>query len=130
MPLYTFKHPENDEYVEVVQRMNDEHSYVDPDGLKWKRVFHVPQMAMATKIDPFSQAQFVRSGDGKNDTIGDMWDRSKEMSERRAEQNGGVDPVREKALKDYSKERGGAKHPSEFKKKIVTKDVTVDFTTT
>lgn len=127
MPQYIYRHPEKDEYVEIFQHMKDEHSYSDEDGVKWRRVFTVPQMAMVTKIDPFDKNQFVRAGENKNETVGDMWDRSKEMSEKRADLNGGVDPVREKALENYSKERKGAKHPSELPKKIVNKHVTVEY---
>ena len=38
MPIYVYKHPEKDEYREVFQGMNDEHSYAE-GGVQWKRVF-------------------------------------------------------------------------------------------
>ena len=37
MPTYIYKHPDLDEYVEVIQRMNDEHIYYDEEGLQWIR---------------------------------------------------------------------------------------------
>jgi len=37
-------------------------------------------------------------------------DRSAEWSEKRAAQNGGVDPVKKNYFKEYSKKRGGKKH--------------------
>ena len=43
-------------------------------------------------------------------SMGDLMDRSAELSAKRAEQNDGVDPVKQKYFKKYSKERGGAKH--------------------
>jgi hypothetical protein len=38
-----------------------------------------------------------------------MWDASKDLSEKR-EKERGVDPVKDKAQKEYSKKRRGAKH--------------------
>lgn len=127
MPLYIFQNPETQEVVEVFQKMNDKHVYFDEKGLKWKRIFTVPHASIATKIDPFNQSQFVRAGENKNETVGDMWDKSKEMSEKRAEQNGGVDPIRQKALEKYSKERGGMKHFSEMPKTFKNDQVTVEY---
>ena len=37
------------------------------------------------------------------------------MSQRRADQAGGVDPVKEKYFKEYSKKRKGAKHFEQMK---------------
>mgnify|MGYP003968886965 FL=1 len=39
MPIYLYKHPEEEHFVEVVQGMNDPHEYTDPEGVSWKRVF-------------------------------------------------------------------------------------------
>ena len=39
-----------------------------------------------------------------------MWDKSAELSAKRAEKNGGIDPVKEQWKKDYSKKRKGAKY--------------------
>ena len=39
-----------------------------------------------------------------------MFDYSKELSDKRADQNGGVDPVKKKYFENYSKQRNGAKH--------------------
>ena len=44
MPTYIYKHPDLDEYVEVIQRMNDEHIYFDEEGTQWKRVLTAPQV--------------------------------------------------------------------------------------
>ena len=41
--------------------------------------------------------------------MGDLWDRSKELSDKRAHENGGVDPIRANYEKDYSSKRKGKK---------------------
>ena len=42
MPLYDFKHPEREEYIELSFGMNEDKKYIDEDGTEWKRVFEVP----------------------------------------------------------------------------------------
>ena len=42
--------------------------------------------------------------------MGDIWDYSSELSERRKKDNNGEDPVRKKAEKNYSKKRKGMKY--------------------
>lgn len=109
MPIYIYQHPDNDKYIEVIQGMNEDHVYFDESGLEWKRVFTTPNMAMDLETDPFSQTQFLDKTQNAG-TMGDLWDRSAEMSAKRAEKSGGVDPYRKDYFKKYSKERGGAKH--------------------
>ena len=46
----------------------------------------------------------------KAKTYGELWDHSAEMSERRAEQHGGKDPVKQEFFNRNSEERGGKKH--------------------
>jgi len=106
MPLYTYQHPETEEYTEIIQGMNDDHSYTDSEGIQWNRIFFAPNMSIDSEVDPFSQADFVRTTGSKKGTVGDMLDLSKELSRQRAEKNGGVDPVKEKSLKEYKKKRG------------------------
>jgi hypothetical protein len=117
MPLYIFQNPETGEIKEVVQSMNQEHTYTE-DGTEWDRVWTTPQVAMDVKIDPFSTKQFVDKTN-KPGTYGDLMDRSAELSEARAEKNGGVDPVKQKFFDDYSKTRGGKRHPEESKNKVI-----------
>ena len=45
-------------------------------------------------------------------TIGQLWDESKVLSEKRAKV-GGKDPVKEKYFKNYKKRRRGIKHPQD-----------------
>jgi len=109
MPTYIFKHPDKEEYLEIFQNINDEHVYSDEEGVMWDRVFTSPNLSVDTNVDPFSQTAFLDKTTGKG-TIGDLMDRSSELSQKRAEQNGGVDPIKKQYFKDYSKKRGGKKH--------------------
>jgi len=118
MPIYVYQNPSTDEIREVVQSMSEEHVYVDEDGLEWKRVFIPSQLKTEASIDPWSNSDFVEKTRNTKGTYGDMLDRSAELSEKRADQNGGVDPIRQKYFKDYSKKRNGAKHPKEKQKKV------------
>lgn len=113
MPSYSYSHPKTKKIIDIFQSMTEEHIYIDKDGIQWDRVFYSPQASIDGNIDPFSERQFIEKTQ-KPDTIGALWDRSKELSEKRAKANGGVDPIRKKAEKDYSKARGGKK----YRKKI------------
>lgn len=109
MPIYIYKHPENEEYIEVFQGMNDKHEYTDEFGIEWKRVFLSPNAAIDLETNPFDKQAFLDKTKNPG-TMGDLWDRSAEMSHKRAEKNDGVDPYKKKYFKDYSKSRKGAKH--------------------
>ena len=127
MPIYVYKHPKKEEYIEILQGMNDEHVY-EQDGLAWERVFLAPNASIDSDIDPFNGRQFVDNTAAKKGTVGDMLDYSKELSQKRAEKNGGVDPVKQKYYKNYSKTRGGAKHPKEIREKgYESKNVKIDY---
>ncbi len=126
MPLYVYEHPETSEQIEIVQGMNDEHEYTDPNGTKWRRVFFVPSMNTDSSLDPFSEADFVRSTGSKKGTVGDMMDLSKELSATRAAQNGGQDPVKQKMFKDYKKQTGSP-HPKSKPKIYESKNVRVEY---
>jgi hypothetical protein len=117
MPTYVYKHPEKEEYIEIIQLMNDDHVHFDEDGLEWKREWTNPQLNCESNIDPFDNAAFVEKTGKMKGSYGDMLDLSKEMSEKRESAHGGVDPVKEKYYKNYSKERKGAKHPNESRDK-------------
>ena len=119
MPLYIYQHPETEETIEVLQGMNDEHKYIDNSGVEWKRVFLTSQISSQKICDPWNNAEFVNQTKNMKGTIGDMMDKSQEMSEMRAQQNGGVDPIKEKMHSDYSKLRGGMKDPHKPQEKKV-----------
>jgi hypothetical protein len=127
MPIYVYKHPEREEYREVFQGMNDEHVYSE-DDVEWSRVFLAPNASIDNTIDPFNKQQYIDATYNKKGTIGDMMDLSSELSAKRAEKSGGLDPVKEKFYNDYSKERNGAEHPNRLKEKgYDSKNVKIDY---
>lgn len=119
MPIYLFKNPKTNKVVSVFQLMNDEHTYSEA-GIKYERVFTVPNASIDSQIDPNSAQQFVEKTGKMKGTLGEIWDYSKEMSEKRSK-NAGIDPIREKSEAAYSKKRRGMKYkekvnPSEMPK--------------
>ena len=127
MPIYVYKHPEREEYREVFQGMNDEHKYSE-DGVEWSRVFLAPNASIDNSIDPFSKQQYIDATYNKKGTMGDMMNLSAELSSKRAEKAGGLDPVKEKFYDNYKKERNGAEHPNRIKEKgYESKNIKIDF---
>jgi len=117
-PIYIYKHPENEKHIEVFQTMMEDHVYVDSDGLEWKRVFTIPNASIDSQIDANSSKEFIEKTANKKGTVGEMMDYSKELSQVRAEKNGGVDPIKEKYYKDYAAKRKGAKHVDQMKSEM------------
>jgi len=115
MPIYLFQHPKTNKVKEIVQRMNEEHVFIDETGLKWDRIFTKPQTSMDTQISLNSSEDFVKKTRGKNYSIGQMWDLSAELSEKRGG-NSGEDEVRSKA-EDAYKKKTGKRHPHAKSKK-------------
>ena len=110
MPIYQFSHPEHPIIIEVVQSMKEPHIYIDEEGVEWTRVWDLPNASIDTKIDPWSASDFSRKTGEKKGTMGDLWDQSKEMSQERAKQCGGTDPVKKKYEKDWSAKRRDMKY--------------------
>lgn len=108
MPLYLFRNPKNNKVVQVFQEMNAEHTYSE-NGILFERVFTVPNTAIDSEINPDSATQFVEKTRNMKGTLGEIWDYSKELSEKRIREKG-YDPIREKAEKNYSKKRKGLKY--------------------
>ena len=108
MPVYIFQNPKTKEYKEIFLALNAEKVYHE-NGIKWQRIFLAPNVSVDTQIDANSEQDFVEKTKRKNYNLGEMWDASKDLSEKR-EKERGVDPVKEKSLKEYSKKRRGAKH--------------------
>jgi|TARA_B110000305_G_C19465813_1_gene657844 hypothetical protein len=109
MPIYIYQNSKTKKYIEVFQGMNDEHKYFDDSGFEWSRVFIAPNAAIDLDSNPFDQQKFLDKTQNAG-TMGELWDRGQEMSDKRAHQSGGSDPLKDKYFKDYSKERKGAKH--------------------
>lgn len=104
MPIYVYENPESGERKEILQGINDTHSYSE-NGSEWNRVWIAPQIGIGLRVDPFSVNQFLEKT-SKPGTIGDLWDRSLELSERRADKLGEPDQIRVKAEKEAEKRRG------------------------
>jgi hypothetical protein len=108
MPNYIFENPDTGEVVEVFQHMTDKHEYIK-DGITWSRVFSAPNASIDTQIDPNNSKAFVKKTDNKGMKLGDMWDLSKDLSDKRAKKYG-KDPVKEKAIESYRK-KTAKEHP-------------------
>tara|TARA_R110000824_G_scaffold354295_1_gene541405 strand:+ start:342 stop:731 length:390 start_codon:yes stop_codon:yes gene_type:complete len=108
-PIYTYKHPDKNEYVEVIQAMKDDHVYIDEDGVRWEREYTSPNAQIKDTIDPFNKNQFLQKTADSKGTMGDMFDRSRELSEKRKERLG-KDPAQEKWFDNYAKNRKGKRH--------------------
>lgn len=114
--------------------MNDEKVYNGPDGKQvgqWKRVWTKPLASIDTKVDPFSAKDYVKATN-KRDTVGSLWDRSRELSLKRAEKEGS-DPIKQRFYDNYSKRRKGAKHPEQRReegaKKLAKHGIKIDWGT-
>lgn len=104
MPLYIYEHPRTGEIVEIYQGMNETHTY-EADGVVYNRVFTKPNAAIDTHItDPYSAKEFAKAT-SKAGTMGDMFDRSAELSAKRAEKDG-IDPIKQKYYDQYKKDTG------------------------
>lgn len=136
MPEYLFVNINEPNEVSLrVYHMNDAPSVgsiiEDPmTGVRWKRVFTKPQMAVdAVAIDPYKAADFVKATN-KRGTMGDMWDRSAELSAKRADKEGGRDPVKEKFYDNYAKKRKH-QHPQRMReegtRRLKEKNITIDW---
>lgn len=125
MPLYPFAHPDTGEIKDIFFHMDDDKIYIDKKNVQWNREFHSPQLNTQGSIDPWSNKDFVGKT-RKEGTIGDLLDRSSELSNQRASESGGVDPVKEKYYKKYSKNRNGAIHPDKVPKTFEDKNVKIE----
>ena len=51
MPEYLYQNPETGEVLSIIQGMNDEHKFVDDQGLEWKRIFLNPTLIVTGKLN-------------------------------------------------------------------------------
>tara|TARA_Y100001963_G_C6684714_1_gene401633 strand:+ start:475 stop:843 length:369 start_codon:yes stop_codon:yes gene_type:complete len=110
MPCYLFQHPKTEEVIEVFQSIKDRHEYIDDKGVKWNRIWTVPNASVDSMNDG-SLEGFMKYTEGKRGgTMGDLWEASKEASEKR-QQRYGHDKVKQKNQAEYSNKRKGLKHP-------------------
>lgn len=127
MPNYIYKHPEKEEYIEVFQGMKDEHVYFDEEGNQWERRWTPPQLSVdrISDIDPFDIRKATDATSQRKGTIGDLWDMSGELSEKRAERVGAEDPLKKKVFNEYEK-ANGKKHWHDKPKSIEKNGIKVD----
>ena len=102
MPIYEYQHPETGETVDVVQKMDEKHTYFDDDGVEWSRVWDAPNASVDTSLNPNSKADWMRATAKKGMTYGDMQDLSSQLSKKREKQHG-LDPIKNKAVTTYEK---------------------------
>lgn len=119
MPNYLFQRVGSEETKEFTFSMKEVPSFgtvIKRDGIKWKRLMLNPQVACAglKAIDPYSPQAFVNKTGQMKGTLGDLWDASKELSERRAQKEGGTDPLRKKYYADYKRRKRGTPHSQEL----------------
>ena len=127
MPLYSFFSESKNEYRDVFFHMNDEKNYCGEDGTEageWRRIYTVPTASIDTRIDPNNRNEFIRRTD-KYKSVGDLLDKSKELSEQRKAKDG-RDSVQEKFFANYEKITNGKKHPSALPKKYEDSKISVD----
>ena len=124
MPIYVYKHPEEELYEEVLQGMNDPHVF-SKDGVEWQRVFLSPNASISSNSDPFNSNAFLDKTANMKGTVGDMMDYSAELSEKRAEKSGGIDPISKKHFDNYEKSVG-KKHLNDAPKSFENKHIKVD----
>ena len=112
MPIYTFENPNTGKTIDIVQSMNEDHVYIDEDGIKYTRVYYSPNTAIDSQFDAFSSRDFAEKTRNKKGTIGDLINKSKELSEKRG--GAGNDPVLKSFYSSYEKENK-VKHSAEIK---------------
>ena len=129
--IYLFYNTETEEYIEVEMSMKNYAPYRGKNGDEdcWERVYEIPQISMGNSItktaDPYSQNEFVERTGKLKGSLGNIMDYSKELSEKRAADDGGVDPVKKKYFKNYEK-KTGKKHLAD-KKPYESKNIKIDF---
>ncbi len=109
MPVYVFQNKKTGEIKEVLLSINEIGSFFP--GKDWQRVYTVPNVSVDSNIDAYSSKDFVNKTRNKKETIGDLLDRSKELSEKRGGQSS--DPVLKKYFSSYEKEKG-VKHTNQI----------------
>jgi len=112
MPQYLYQHPKNKKIIELVQSVHDKHEYIDSNDLKWNRIYTVPELNTEGSLKANCTAREFHDYTGrKKGTMGDLFDRSQELSDKRKKIYG-EDPVKKDYLKSWKKKRKNKKHPT------------------
>lgn len=113
MPVHSFTDETSGATIDVYVSANapaTEHQTQVLNGVTYKRIYAAPLTSRDTSFGDCDRGDFARKVDGKRGLkLGDSWEISAEMSERRAQRDG-VDPVREQFYSNYAKENG-ERHP-------------------
>jgi hypothetical protein len=125
MPLYLFEQIRTGEFREVFFHMDDTKNYCGEDGKEeglWERRYYVPQMSVDVKMDEWDSKGFTEKSGRKKGNLGNLFDESKELSEKRAK-SAGTDPLKEAHLKQWKERRRRKsgelpKHSSEVARSI------------
>lgn len=124
MPLYTFVRIDDeamttDMFYRMAEAPRVGSQITDDQGITWRRVWTVPNASISngSQSDPYSASDFKARTDNKKLTMGDMFDMSKEASDKRASKDG-VDPIKQKYFKDYKKTRKGMEHSAEKRERF------------
>lgn len=110
MPLYDFHNEKTGETISVFLDMKqapEAYRQQTVNGVVYKRVYTVPHACKDTKVGSAARDDFRRVTEGKNLTVGEMQNISREMSQIR-ESKEGVDRVKEKFITNYKKNVGVA----------------------
>jgi hypothetical protein len=111
MPEYLYQHPTAKKIISIHQSIHETHEYFDEKGIKWERIFTIPQLNTEGSLDVnCTQKEFSEYTKKKKGGIGDLWDRSAELSEKRKAIYG-EDPVKQKYLSEWKKKRKNKNHP-------------------
>lgn len=111
--IYLFEHPTTGELRDVCFEVNDDKTYIDENGILWQRRWTPPQISMDTKVDPYSQKQFLNKTRNAG-TVGDLMDRAADLSAMRADKDG-VDLVKKNYEDQEAKLRGGKRVAKKLK---------------
>jgi hypothetical protein len=105
MPIYIYEHPESKQRKEIIQSVHENHEYIDQDGVRWNRIFTLPELNINDKLNEYStDKDFASYTKKRKGTIGDLWDKSRELSEKR-EKIFGKDIIKDGYKKNWSKKR-------------------------
>jgi hypothetical protein len=132
MPNYEFESQDGQEYTTLFYHFSAAPKIgeviIDENGKQWKRIASALNANTDSKIDPFSEKDFLKKTN-KRGKMKDLWNRSKELSEKRKDKNGGVDPIAEKFYSDYEskfKHKHPEKKKQECKKNLEKLGVTLE----
>lgn len=129
MPIYEYRNSKTGETRDVILSVGKRDSFKGDDGEdeNWERQVSKANFTIdsSSSVDPFSKKDFQKVTSNKNGTVGDLMELSEELSQKRADSNGGIDPVQEKHYKDYEK-KTGKKHQDDKPKIIERNGVKID----